>query len=98
MDFDDVVRKRRMIRRFAPDAIPASSLDDVIRAGTRAPSAGFAQGVDLIVLTSETARATSGMRPQIARGATGEKAARVACWRAGDRDSGCGPRRIRRSL
>jgi nitroreductase len=56
MDFDEVVRKRRMIRRFSQEAIPAPSLDDVIRAGTRAQSAGFAQGVDLVVLTSETAR------------------------------------------
>jgi nitroreductase len=56
MEFDDVVRKRRMIRRFAPDPIPEKTLDDVILAGTRAPSAGFAQGVDLVVLTSESAR------------------------------------------
>ena len=56
MDFDDVVRTRRMIRRFAPDPVPRETLDNVIRAGTTAPSAGFAQGVDLVVLTSEAAR------------------------------------------
>jgi nitroreductase len=57
MDFDDVVRKRRMTRHFSPDAIPASLLDELLATGTRAPSAGFTQGIDLVVLTGEAARA-----------------------------------------
>jgi nitroreductase len=57
MDFDDVVRKRRMTRRFSPEPIPARLLEDVLATGTRAPSAGFTQGIDLVVLTSDHARA-----------------------------------------
>lgn len=56
MDFDDVVRSRRMTRQFSPDPIPPDLLDAVLKTGTRAPSAGFTQGVDLVVLTSGTAR------------------------------------------
>jgi nitroreductase len=36
--------------------LPNELLETVLRAATRAPSAGFAQGVDLLVLTSESAR------------------------------------------
>jgi nitroreductase len=56
MEFDEVVRKRRMTRRFSADPIPEALLDELLRAGTRAPSAGFTQGIDLVVLTSYAAR------------------------------------------
>jgi nitroreductase len=56
MDFDEVVRKRRMTRQFSHDPIPQELLDDLLRAGTRAPSAGFTQGIDLVVLTSDEGR------------------------------------------
>jgi nitroreductase len=45
-----------MTRQFAPDPIPTELLDALLRSGTRAPSAGFTQGVDLVVLTTEAAR------------------------------------------
>jgi nitroreductase len=57
MEFDDVVRKRRMTRRFSSDPIPAPLLEELLATGTRAPSAGFTQGIDLVVLTNEGARA-----------------------------------------
>jgi nitroreductase len=50
VEFRDVVRRRRMVREFAPDPIPADVLDRVLEAGLHAPSAGFAQGLDLVVL------------------------------------------------
>jgi nitroreductase len=56
MEFEDVVRKRRMTRQFSPDPLPTALLDEVLRTGTRAPSAGFTQGIDLVVLTSDEAR------------------------------------------
>jgi nitroreductase len=56
MEFEEVVRKRRMTRRFSPDPIPQELLDELLSAGTRAPSAGFTQGIDLVVLTSAGAR------------------------------------------
>jgi nitroreductase len=56
MEFDDVVRKRRMTRQFSPDPIPPQLLDELLTTGTRAPSAGFAQGIDLVVLSSDAAR------------------------------------------
>jgi nitroreductase len=56
MEFEEVVRKRRMTRQFSADPIPQELLEELLRAGTRAPSAGFTQGVDLVVLTSDEAR------------------------------------------
>lgn len=52
MDFKDVVRRRRMIRRFSNESIEPAALEWVISAGLRAPSAGFSQGLDLVVLDS----------------------------------------------
>ena len=57
MDFDEVLRRRKMTRRFQPTALADDLLGQILHAATRAPSAGFAQGVDLLVLTSTAARA-----------------------------------------
>jgi len=46
-----VVRRRRMVRRFTDQAVPAELLDRVVDAGQRAPSAGFTQGWAFLVLT-----------------------------------------------
>jgi nitroreductase len=51
MEFREVVRRRRMVRRFDPDRpVPAAALDEVLYAAQRAPSAGFSQGWDFVVL------------------------------------------------
>ena len=39
-----------MVRRFAPAPLPAEALDRILHSATRAPSAGFSQGLDLLVL------------------------------------------------
>lgn len=39
-----------MVRSFEPDPIPPEAVDRVLDAARRAPSAGFSQGLDLIVL------------------------------------------------
>ena len=50
MELGEVVRRRRMVRRFGPRPIPAEVLDRILHSATRAPSAGFSQGLDLLVL------------------------------------------------
>lgn len=44
MEFQDVVRHRRMVRRFEPDPVPGEVLDRMLGNAVRAPSAGFSQG------------------------------------------------------
>lgn len=50
MEFTEVVRRRRMVRRFDQRPVPRETMDRVLEVGRRAPSAGFAQGVDFLVL------------------------------------------------
>ena len=50
MEFQDVVRRRRMVRRFRPEAISQESLDRFLHNATRGPSAGFSQGQAFLVL------------------------------------------------
>jgi nitroreductase len=55
MEFRDVVRRRRMVRRFAQRPVPRDVVDRILDTGRRAPSAGFSQGLELLVLdTPET--------------------------------------------
>ena len=55
MEFKDVLRRRRMVRRFDQRPVPADTVDRIIDVGRRAPSAGFSQGLELLVLdTPET--------------------------------------------
>lgn len=56
MELDEVVASRRMTRRFSDRAIAGPTLRAVIEAGLHAPSAGFAQGVDFLVLEEVSAR------------------------------------------
>jgi nitroreductase len=50
MELREVVRRRRMVRRFEPRPLPDEVLDRILHSATRAPSAGFSQGLDLLVL------------------------------------------------
>src|SRR6266852_9684597 len=50
MEFQDVVRKRRMVRSFEGRALPREVLDRILANATRAPSAGFSQGWAFLVL------------------------------------------------
>lgn len=57
MEFRDVLRRRRMVRRFDPDRpVPPSALQAVLYAAQRAPSAGFSQGWDFVVLVEAADR------------------------------------------
>ena len=51
MEFTETVRRRRMIRRFHPDPVPEAQLRQFVELGLRAPSAGFSQGWDFVVLS-----------------------------------------------
>jgi nitroreductase len=57
MEFDEVVRRRRMIRRYDPDRpLPPELVDKIVKHGLRAPSAGFSQGWSFLVLTEQKDR------------------------------------------
>ena len=65
MEFQDVVRKRRMVRSFDPDRpVPADVLDRILRNATRGPSAGFSQGQAFLVLQGEDLAKFWAMRPK----------------------------------
>lgn len=58
MEFAQLLRVRRMTRSFDGEPIDPSLVESVLAACLRAPSAGFTQGVDLLVLEGpeQTAR------------------------------------------
>jgi len=45
-----VIRHRRMVHRFAPTSVAPEVVDRILDVGRRGPSAGFAQGVEFLVL------------------------------------------------
>lgn len=58
MEFQDVVRRRRMVRNFEERAIPEDVLERVVQNALHAPSAGFSQGWAFLVLDDVSARTT----------------------------------------
>lgn len=50
MEFADLVRRRRMVHHFAQRPLPADVLEAILESARHAPSAGFSQGLGLIVL------------------------------------------------
>lgn len=50
MEFRDVVRKRRMVRAYAQRPVPPELVDRLLDVARRGPTAGFAQGIDFVVL------------------------------------------------
>jgi nitroreductase len=58
VEFTEVMRRRRMVRRFDPDRpVAREDVELALYAAQRAPSAGFSQGWDFVVLESAAARA-----------------------------------------
>jgi nitroreductase len=70
MELFDALARRRMVRAFRPDPVDPAVLDRVVGAARRAPSAGFTQGVDLLLLDgpAETARYWDVTLPAARRG------------------------------
>jgi nitroreductase len=50
MEFQDVVRRRRMVRNYTSDPVDPAIVDRALSNATRAPSAGFSQGWGFVVL------------------------------------------------
>jgi nitroreductase len=60
MEFEDVVRKRRMVRNFVGKPVPAEAIDRILDLARRGPSAGNTQGQDFVVITeSRTKKAVA---------------------------------------
>lgn len=57
MEFSEVLRRRRMVRRFRPDPVEDEALARVVAAARRGPSAGFSQGTEVLVLRTDADRA-----------------------------------------
>ncbi|HEV8603089.1 MAG TPA: nitroreductase family protein [Gaiellaceae bacterium] len=57
MDFRDVLRQRRAVRTYGPRPVPRDVLERITNAAVvRAPSAGFSQGLRLVVVTDPATR------------------------------------------
>lgn len=56
MEFHEVVRRRRMVRRYRDESVAPGAVDRILDASRRGPSAGFAQGVEFVVVTSAEGR------------------------------------------
>lgn len=55
MEFNEVLRRRRMIRNLTSEPIPTQSRGRILDALQRGPSAGFSQGFEFLVCEGETA-------------------------------------------
>ncbi len=55
MEFQDVVRKRRMVRTFTDEPIAPEVVERIVANAQRAPSAGFSQGWAFLVLDGKEA-------------------------------------------
>jgi nitroreductase len=56
MDFQEVVRRRRMVRTFTEEPVPKESLERILDNAVRGPSAGFSQGQSFLLLTEPADR------------------------------------------
>jgi nitroreductase len=68
MDFQDVVRRRRMVRSYDTSRpVPEEVIDRIVHNGLRAPSAGFSQGWGFLVLDNpaDVARFRDAVRPEV---------------------------------
>lgn len=52
-----MVARRRMVRRYRPDPVDPAALERIARAALRGPSAGYAQGISVVVITDAARRA-----------------------------------------
>jgi nitroreductase len=56
MEFQEVVRRRRMVRTFTGEPVPPAAVDRILGNAVRGPSAGFSQGQAFLVLTEAADR------------------------------------------
>jgi nitroreductase len=55
VELQDTLKRRRMIRSFRPDPVDREVLDRIVASVLHAPSAGFSQGTELLVLEDPSA-------------------------------------------
>ena len=56
MEFSDVVRRRRMVRRFTEEPVDPAAIERILDLARRAPSAGYTQGQSFVVVTDQEKR------------------------------------------
>jgi len=56
MEFRELLRRRRMVRSYSDEPVPRETLERIVGAVRRAPSAGFSQGHRLYVVTAPATR------------------------------------------
>jgi nitroreductase len=56
VEFREVLRRRRTVRRYTPEPVAPEALERVVEAYRSGPSAGFAQGQHLVVVTRDDLR------------------------------------------
>lgn len=56
MEFERVVRKRRIVRHFTPEPVSRESLERILELARHAPSAGYTQGQSFVVVTDADTR------------------------------------------
>jgi FMN reductase [NAD(P)H] len=56
MNFRDVLSRRRMVRTYEPEPLPRETIERIVRSVRRGPSAGFSQGLRLVVVTEAERR------------------------------------------
>jgi nitroreductase len=56
MEFEQVVRKRRIVRHFTPEPVSRESLERILELARHAPSAGYTQGQSFVVVTDADTR------------------------------------------
>jgi nitroreductase len=60
MELSEVVRRRRMVRRYTDAPVDPDALDRILDAARRGPSAGFSQGQSFVVVTDAEDRGAIG--------------------------------------
>lgn len=56
MDFEAVVRRRRMVRNFTDEPVDPAQVERILALTRHAPSAGFTQGQSSVVVTSSESK------------------------------------------
>ena len=51
MEFLEVISRRRMVRNYTDDPVDRDTVERILDAGRKAPSAGFSQGHAFVVVT-----------------------------------------------
>lgn len=56
MEFSEVVRRRRMVRNYRDEPVDPAAIERIVEATRRGPSAGYSQGLRLVVVTDREKR------------------------------------------